>query len=190
MIFKTLGAELSTHYSPSRTFQSWSGLHVPSSHQRRKQKKCLNMINTHARGKAVICGDWISRHKRWDRTSNRRGNQLVRRSKAKRWDIHPCDGFSFRTRRYKGNIDLFCDQEHGNWIGSIPRRHMDRKLTAQANCNNLITRQKHKAPAKSRISVKLWRDQAKASEVMESYRRKFPDIIKTVKECNRKKDWK
>ncbi len=147
-----------------------------------------NMINIHARGKAVICGDWNSRHKRWDRTSNRRGNQLVRWANSKRWDIHPWEGFSFKTQRYESNIDLFATK--GVEIGSdcSPEDVWTGNLHHRPIATTFLTKQEHKDPAKRRISVKLWRDQTKASKVLESYRRKFPEIIKSVKECNRRKD--
>ncbi len=69
------------------------------------------MINMHARGRAIVCGDWNARRKRWDRVSNRRGNQVVRWATAKRWKVSTLDDFSFRTKRYKSNIDFFCDKK-------------------------------------------------------------------------------
>ncbi len=74
---------------------------------RAETEKCLNMINTHARGKSILCGDWNSRHQEWDRLSNRKGNQLVRWASAKKWKVRTWEGYSFRTRQYKSNIDFF-----------------------------------------------------------------------------------
>ncbi len=46
-----------------------------------------------------------------------RGNQLVKWASEKKWKIRTWEGYSFRTRQYKSNIDFFITK--GLDIGNI-----------------------------------------------------------------------
>ncbi len=132
-------------------------VYISPSATKEETEECLRMINMHARGREIVCGDWNARHKRWDRVSNRRGNQAVRWATAKRWKVSTLDDFSFRTKRYKSNIDFLATKNievrgirspEDLWTGHTQHRVvMTSFLTKEST-----TQPKHK------ISVKNWRD--------------------------------